>query len=305
MAHRKRIEGSVGLAEFRPNAKLRNKPKQSVTPFVFGGTISPSEGIEFVPGLRFAFAGGLSFDASCRLAADLGFAGYDLIGPQYWPTLRKYNLVPSLSHVGSAGTPFAGIGSKVHHSRFEATTRSALQECAANGVPNVIALSGPRGSMTYDEGVDNCVAFFNRVKATAEDLGVTICLEHLNSKVDHPGYLLDHVAAALDVVKRANSPRVKLLFDIYHAQIQDGDIVRTIRENIQWIGHIHASGNPGREQIDDDTQELNYGFIARAIAELSFSSYIGHEYTPAKGRDPVACLKQAFEIFDTSSGDGP
>lgn len=281
----------------QPNAKSRNNAKQSVTPFVFGGTVSPTEGIEFVPGLGFVFAGGLSLDDTCHLAADLGFVGYDLIGPRYWPTLKKYGLVPSLSHLGVAGTPFDGIAAKALHSRFEAMTRSALQECAANGVPNIVALSGPRGSMTYEEGVDNCVAFFNRVKTAAEDLGVTICLEHLNSKVDHPGYFLDHVGAALDVVKRVNSPRVKLLFDIYHAQIQDGDIVRTIRENIQWIGHLHASGNPGRAQIDD-SQELNYSFIARAIAELDFGGYIGHEYTPTKERDPVACLKQAFETFD-------
>jgi hydroxypyruvate isomerase len=122
-------------------------------------------------------------------------------------------------------------------------------------------------------------------------------MELLNSKVNHKDYMFDHIAWGVDVMKRVNSPRVKILFDIYHSQIMDGDIVRNIRDYHQWIGHFHTGGNPGRHEIDE-TQELNYRFIAQAIAELGFSGYIAHEYTPAPGRDAIASLQQAVRIFD-------
>jgi hydroxypyruvate isomerase len=146
------------------------------------------------------------------------------------------------------------------------------------------------------EGADNCVLWLNKLKAHAEDKGITICMEYLNSKVNHKDYMFDHIAWGVDVMKRVNSPRVKILYDIYHAQIMDGDIVRNIRDHFQWIGHFHTGGNPGRHEIDD-TQELNYRFVAQAIAELGYTGYIGHEYSPAQGRDYVASLKQAMEIF--------
>jgi hydroxypyruvate isomerase len=139
------------------------------------------------------------------------------------------------------------------------------------------------------------VAFLNKVKAHAEDKGITICMEYLNSKVNHKDYMFDHIAWGVDVMQRVNSPRVKILYDIYHAQIMDGDIVRNIRDHIQWIGHFHTGGNPGRKEIDE-TQELNYRFIAKAIADLNFTGYLGHEYSPTQGRDAVASLKQAIEI---------
>jgi hydroxypyruvate isomerase len=121
-------------------------------------------------------------------------------------------------------------------------------------------------------------------------------MEYLNSKVDHKDYMFDHIAWGVDVMRRVNSPRVKILYDIYHAQIMDGDIVRNIRDHIQWIGHFHTGGNPGRKEIDE-TQELNYRFIAQAIADLNFTGYVGHEYSPTQGRDAAASLKQAIEIF--------
>jgi hydroxypyruvate isomerase len=163
-------------------------------------------------------------------------------------------------------------------------------------VPNIITFSGNRRGMADAEGADNCVAFLNKVKAHAEDKKIVICIEYLNSKVNHKDYMFDHIAWGVDVMKRVNSPAVKILYDIYHAQIMDGDIVRNIRDNFQWIGHFHTGGNPGRHEIDD-TQELNYRFVAKAIADLNYTGYIGHEYSPAQGRDPVASLKQAMEIF--------
>ena len=148
--------------------------------------------------------------------------------------------------------------------------------------PNIITFSGNRNGMADAEGADNCVAFLNAVKAHAEDKQVTICMEYLNSKVNHKDYMFDHIAWGVDVMKRVNSPRVKILYDIYHAQIMDGDIVRNIRDHFQWIGHFHTGGNPGRHEIDD-TQELNYRFIMQAIADLGYTGFVTHEYSPSQG----------------------
>ncbi len=175
--------------------------------------------------------------------------------------------------------------------------RAAIDESAAAKVPNVITFSGNRKGMDDRTGADNCVAFLNKVKGQAEDKGVTICMELLNSKVNHKDYMFDHMAWGVDVMKRVNSPRVKILYDIYHAQIMDGDIVRNIRDHFQWIGHFHTGGNPGRHDIDD-SQELNYHFVAQAIADLGFTGFLSHEYSPAPGHDPIQTLDKAIQLCD-------
>ena len=246
---------------------------------------------------RGVFARGMSMEDCCRAAAQAGIKGFDLIGPQDWPTLKKYGLTPSMYPPGPGGTIPVALNRKENHERLEASMHAALNESAANGVPNVITFSGNRMGMDDREGADNCVAFLNRVKAHAEDKSVTVCMEYLNSKVNHKDYMFDHIAWGVDVMKRVNSPRVKILFDIYHAQIMDGDIVRNIRDNFQWIGHFHTGGNPGRHDIDE-TQELNYRFIAQAIADLNYTGFISHEYSPAQGHDPIATLNKAIEICD-------
>jgi hydroxypyruvate isomerase len=246
---------------------------------------------------RGVFDRAMPFEETCRHAARLGCKGYDLIGPDDWPMLQKYGLAPTMYPSGAGGTIPNALNRKENHDRIEKSMRAAIDQCAAIGAPNVITFSGNRGGMPDAEGADNCVAFFNRVKAHAEDKSVTICMELLNSKVDHKDYMCDHAAWGVDVVKRVNSPRVKLLYDIYHMQIMDGDICRTIKDNLQWIGHFHTGGNPGRHEIDD-TQELNYRFVAKTIADLGFTGYVAHEYSPARGRDALQSLNQALEIFD-------
>jgi hydroxypyruvate isomerase len=238
----------------------------------------------------------------CREAARAGIKGFDLIGPQDWPTLKKYGLTPSMYPPGPGGTIQIALNRKENHERLEALMHAALDESAANGVPNVITFSGNRTgtdhiAMDDREGAANCVAFLDKIKAHAEDKGVTVCMEYLNSKVNHKDYMFDHIAWGVDVMQRVNSPRVKILFDIYHAQIMDGDIVRNIRDNFQWIGHFHTGGNPGRHDIDE-SQELNYRFIAQAIADLNYTGFISHEYSPAQGHDPIATLNKAIEICD-------
>jgi len=246
---------------------------------------------------RGVFARNMSLDECCREAARLGCKGFDLMGPADWPTLRKYGLTPSMYPSGPGGSIPDALNRRENHDKIEKSMRAAIDESAANGVPNIITFSGNRRGMDDREGADNCVAFLNRVKGQAEDKGVTICMEYLNSKVNHKDYMFDHIAWGVDVMSRVNSPRVKILFDIYHAQIMDGDIVRNIRDNFMWIGHFHTGGNPGRHDIDG-SQELNYRYIAQAIVDLGFTGYLAHEYTPAEGHDPIETLNKAMDICD-------
>jgi hydroxypyruvate isomerase len=235
----------------------------------------------------------MTLDDMCRESAKLGICGFDLIKPEDWPTLKKYGLVPTMTPPPYAGTIPDSINRKENHERLEKTTREIISLAAAAGCPNVITLSGNRRGMPDEEGAANCALFLNKVKAQAEDKSVTICLELLNSKVNHKDYMCDHTAWGVSVMQQVNSPRVKLLYDIYHMQIMEGDVVRTIRDNIQYLGHFHTGGNPGRHEIDQ-TQELNYRVVAQAIADTGFQGVISHEYTPV--RDPLTSLAQAIEI---------
>jgi len=239
-----------------------------------------------------------TLEEQCREAARLGIKGYDLINtPEQWAILKKYGLTPTMYQPPAGAGIGNGLNIKANHDRLEAVMHTTLDEAAANAIPSIITFSGTRKGMPDAEGADNCVAFLNKVKAHAEDKGVNICMEYLNSKVNHPDYMFDHIAWGVDVMKRVNSPRVKILYDIYHAQIMDGDIIRNIQTHFQWIGHFHTGGNPGRHDIDE-TQELNYSAIAKAIGDLNYTGYISHEYSPWPGHEPIAVLERAIEICD-------
>jgi hydroxypyruvate isomerase len=228
----------------------------------------------------------------CRAAADMGLAGVDLIAPEDAPTLKKYGLVPSMILPGGGTIP-DGLNRLENHARIEEEFRKRIPQAAAVGAPNIITFSGNRRGLPDEEGISACVAGLNRVRRIAEDHGVTICMELLNSKIDHKDYQCDHTAWGLEVVRRVGSPRVKLLYDIYHMQIMEGDILRTIRDHIEWIAHFHTGGVPGRHELDD-TQELNWRTIARAIADLGFSGYFAHEFVPL--HDPLTSLRQAVDL---------
>jgi hydroxypyruvate isomerase len=226
-----------------------------------------------------------------------GIQGFDLIGPADWPLLRKYGLTPSMYPLGPGGTIADPLNRTENHAHLDQSLRAAIDEAAAAKFPNVITFSGNRNGMNDRVGADNCVAFLNKIKAHPEDKGVTVCMELLNSRVNHKDYMFDHMAWGVDVMQWVNSPRVKILYDIYHAQIMDGDIVRTIRDQFQWIGHFHTGGVPGRHDIDD-SQELNYRFVMEAIADLKFAGYVSHEYSPAPGHDPDQTLEKAVQLCD-------
>ncbi len=235
--------------------------------------------------------GKIPLDDFCRQAAAMGLSGVDLVEPEEWPTIRKYGLVPTVTS-GKAKIP-DGWNRKESHDRLAAEITERIQGAAAAKVPNVITFSGNRAGMSDEEGKENTIIGLRRVKKVAEDQGVTIVMELLNSKVNHKDYMCDHTAWGVDVVKAVDSPRVKLLYDIYHMQIMEGDIIRTIRDNFQYLGHFHTGGVPGRHELDD-TQELQWRTIARAIADLDFQGYFAHEFVPAK--DPMTSLKQAVEL---------
>jgi hydroxypyruvate isomerase len=242
----------------------------------------------------------MPLEDACREAARIGFVGMDMAPNKDWPTLKKCGLIPTMG--GTGGVTFEdGLIRKELHDKLEASVRANIDECAAAGVPNMISVGGQRKGMSYEEGADNAVAFLNRIKGHAEDKGVTFCLEIMNDKfkdsaIGRWDQIANHMDWVVGVMKRVNSPRVKMLFDIYHVQTMDGDVVRHIQENIQWIGHFHTGGVPGRHELDD-TQELNYRFIAKTIADLGFTGYIAHEYRPSPGKDPIKDLEQAYEIL--------
>jgi len=232
-----------------------------------------------------------ALDELCRQAADMGLIAIDLVEPEDWPTVRKYGLVPSLTQ-GKSTIP-DGWNRKENHERLARDTAERIVRCAEAKVPNVIAFSGNRRGQPDEEGKENCIAGLRRVSKVAEDHGVTIVLELLNSKVNHKDYQCDHTPWGVDVIQGVNSPRVKLLYDIYHMQIMEGDIIRTIRDNIQHIGHFHTGGVPGRHELDE-TQELQWRTIAQAIADLNFQGFFAHEFVPVK--DPLTSLRQAVTL---------
>jgi hydroxypyruvate isomerase len=235
----------------------------------------------------------LGLEGECREAARLGAYGIDLVGPDAFPTLKKHGLIPTM--VPGGCTIKAGINDKQNHATIDPKMREAIQAAAGAGAPNVIVLAGDRAGLTDEQGLENSVLFLNNIKGLAEERGVTLCMELLNSKVNHPGYMCDHTAWGVEVCKQVNSPRAKLLYDIYHMQIMEGDIIRTIQQNIKYIGHFHTAGNPGRHQFDD-TQEMNYKGICEAIAALGYEGYLCHEYTPTK--DPIPTLEKMMKICE-------
>jgi hydroxypyruvate isomerase len=207
---------------------------------------------------------------------------------------RRHNLVVA-SMVGHASLP-DGLNKRSNHDRIEEELRTSIDIATRHGVPGLICFSGNRQPyQTELEAIAAVADGLMRIAPYAEEKGVNLNLELLNSKVDHPGYQCDHTAWGAAVCERVNSPRVKLLYDIYHMQIMEGDVIRTIRQNIQWIGHFHTAGNPGRNDMDD-AQELNYAGICKAIAATGYDLYVGHEFVP-RG-DLIEALGYTFELCD-------
>src|SRR5436190_13402057 len=232
----------------------------------------------------------------CRALAEMGLPAIDLLEMDEWPVAREHGLVVSMGYAGGGSIPDA-LNVKANHDAIVRNFEQNIPKAAAARVPNVITFFGNKRGMPDEEAIDNCVAGLNRVKRVAEDHGVTICVELLNSKVNHKDYQGDHTAFGVRVVRAVDSPRVRLLYDIYHMQIMEGDVIRTIRDNHQYIAHYHTGGVPGRHELDD-TQELNWRAIAKAVVDTGFTGYFAHEFVPT--RDPLTSLREAVALCDVS-----
>ncbi|GAP08251.1 hydroxypyruvate isomerase [Anaerolinea thermolimosa] len=233
-----------------------------------------------------------------RVAA-MGYAGVEIWQrgedfAQLVSLARAHNLV--ITQMVGHDSLAVGLNDPAQHERIEAELRESIDVAARYGVPGLICFSGNRRpGQNEEEAIEACVQGFRRVAPYAEQKGVNLNLELLNSLVDHPGYQCDHSAWGLEVVRRVNSPRVKLLYDIYHMQIMEGNLIATITANIRWIGHFHTGGVPGRGDLDE-TQEIQYRAVCRAIAGAGYDLYVAHEYRP--GGDVFASLESAFRVCD-------
>jgi hydroxypyruvate isomerase len=246
--------------------------------------------------------GNIPLEDLCIAAKEMGIQSVELLMPEELPALEKHGLACAMVSFPTGVTP-AGV--KVgciekafnrieHHDTLIAIHEPHLKAAAAAGAKQVICFSGNREGMSDGQGLENCTTGLKRLLPLAEKLGITLVMELLNSKVDHPDYMCDHTAWGVELCKRINSPNFKLLYDIYHMQIMEGDVIATIRTNHEFISHYHTGGVPGRNEIDD-SQELNYPAIMRAIADTGYQGFVGQEFTP-KNPDKLASLRQGLRI---------
>ena len=234
----------------------------------------------------------MTLDQLCQVAVKLGYKAIDLVGPPDFATLKKYGLIGSMTN---SHTINKGLNHKENWDECLGKIREAVEATSDAGFPNVICFSGTRNGMDADEGMKNCEEALKQVVGLAEKKNVTICMELLNSKVDHHDYMCDHTAWGVPLCKKVGSERFKLLYDIYHMQIMEGDVIRTIRDHKECFAHFHTGGIPGRHEIDD-TQELFYPAVMRAIADLGYKGWVGQEFLPV--HNPVESLARAAKICD-------
>jgi hydroxypyruvate isomerase len=230
-----------------------------------------------------------------KAVADMGLTAVDLLDQKQWEAVRDYGLVCSMGWNFGGGTIPDALNNPANHDAIVKGFTTALPLAKKFGVPNLITFFGNRRGMSDADAIKNCIAGLNRLKGPAEDAGVTVCVELLNSKVDHKDYQGDRSSFGMEIVQAVGSPRVKLLYDIYHMQIMEGDVIRTIRQDKDWIAHFHTGGVPGRHELDD-TQELQWRSVATAIADTGFTGYVAHEFVPT--RDPLTSLREAVVLCD-------
>jgi len=262
----------------------KEREEKGDEPFVRNGRIHQA----ICPGV--VGRGGL--EAALPRLAKMGIQGIDLLNPDQFGLLKGTGLICTMTRTHSLTK---GLNRKENHAECLAVLRKAIEATADAGFPNVITFPGNREGMADDEGLKNCAIALKQIVGMAEARKVTICMELLNSKLNHRDYMCDHTAWGAELVKAVGSDRFKLLYDIYHMQVQEGDIIATIRKYKDCIGHYHTAGVPGRNEIDE-TQELYYPAIMRAIVETGYKGYVAHEYGPKK--DPMTSLAKAIRICD-------
>lgn len=233
----------------------------------------------------------------CQSAKDIGLSSIELLGPNDWPMLHKYGLTcamasnPTVDGIGGIMKAFNRVE---NHDKLVAAYEDYIPKAAAAGLKNVICFSGNRDGMPDEQGLENCAKGLQRLMPTAEKHKINIVMELLNSKVNHPDYMCDHTEWGVAMCKKVGSERMKLLYDIYHMQIMEGDVIATIKKHNAYIAHYHTGGVPGRHEIDD-SQELYYPAIVKAIVDTGFKGFVGQEFVPARP-DALASLKQGVQI---------
>jgi hydroxypyruvate isomerase len=237
---------------------------------------------------------GIPLEKLAAEALKMGFKSVELLMPQEYLKIKPLGLTCAMIRCASIPD---GLNRKENHDKIEKELRGHIEFAAAEGLPNVICMSGNRRGMPDEEGLENCAIGLKRVVGFAEEKKVTICMEGLNSKVNHKDYMYDKTKWGVDLCKKVGSPRFKLLYDIYHMQIMEGDVIHTIRDYKDYIAHYHTGGVPGRHEIDE-TQELNYPAIVKAILATGYQGYLGQEFIPANTREPLASLAQGFRFCD-------
>jgi hydroxypyruvate isomerase len=236
----------------------------------------------------------ISLDRLCSYGAEIGLKGIDLLQPEEYELPGRYGLICTMGYAGG-GEINKGLNRIENHADIEAGLRKYIPLAAKAGGPNVVTFSGNRDGLSDEEGARNTVIGLKKIRSMAEDRGVTVCIELLNSKVDHPGYMCDHTAWGVRVVEEVDSPNIKLLYDIYHMQIMEGDLISTIHQNKKWIGHFHTGGVPGRHELNG-SQEVRWDTVMRAIADTGFNGYVAHEFVPTA--DPFTSLLEAVDLCD-------
>ncbi|MDB6065594.1 MAG: Hydroxypyruvate isomerase [Pedosphaera sp.] len=237
----------------------------------------------------------LSLEELCKASKEMGLKSIDLLSVDEFATVKKYDMVCAMVQ-GVPGGIGSGFNRLENHDKMVAFYEETMPKVAEAGFPNMICFSGYRNKMDDAQGMENCVTGLKRVAGLAEKHKVTLCMELLNSKIDHHDYMCDRTAWGVEVCKKVGSERVKLLYDIYHMQIMEGDVIRTIKQNHQYIGHFHTGGVPDRHEIDD-SQELYYPAIMRAIVATGYKGYVAQEFLP-KGKNALEALKKCVAICD-------
>ncbi|MDR2212580.1 MAG: TIM barrel protein [Pseudomonadales bacterium] len=287
LSRRKLLAAASATAFFAPyvRAAEQNQPirqgrlRQSVMSSVWGNS-------------------GFSFEERCEILSLLGFAGVDLPGPNQLSILQDYGLAPAL--MTGTGTSFQeGLIRTNIHDQIEEATRAGIDMCAAAGCPSLIAMPGERRGMSREEGKEHAIAILSRIAPYAEEKGVNVCMEITNSKVaadNRTDQVFDDINWGFEVCRGTGSSRIKVLYDFYHVQIANGDVVRTLRDNLDLCCHIHVAGVPSREEIDSG-QELNYRYIAQQIVDMGYEGFVSHEWRPGAGRNPLLSIATCFDIL--------
>lgn len=238
----------------------------------------------------------ITLDELCKHVKEIGFGAIDLVGPKGWPTLKKYGIYSSMCYTNGENSLNKGWNDPAQHARLIKDFTEIIPLMVQAGYKDVITFSGNRNGMDNETGLKNCAAGLKQVMPIAEKAGITIQMELLNSKVDHKDYMCDLSSWGVALCKAVGSPNFKLLYDIYHMQIDEGDVIRTIKDNHQYFGHYHTGGVPGRHEIDE-SQELYYPAIMNAIVATGFKGHVAQEFLPAK-EDKIASLRQAVQTCD-------